>query len=100
LVQRRVAAFPLRLLEEARLVACRSIENLGRALRTGSESRDGMNGAADSSLSFGQPQMDRLPTTTEYTSSIDCISVGVDRMPRNFEPMRKLGRSELTDVTA
>ena len=37
-------------------------------------------------------------------SLIDCISVGVDRMRRNFEPMRKQveapPRSELTDVTA
>jgi len=37
-------------------------------------------------------------------SRIDCISVGVDRMQRNFEPMRKQveawQRSELTDVTA
>ena len=37
-------------------------------------------------------------------SLIDCISVGVDRMHRNFEPMRKQveawQRSELTDVTA
>jgi integrase len=37
-------------------------------------------------------------------SLIDCISVGVDRMQRNFEPMRKQvetwQRSELTDVTA
>jgi hypothetical protein len=37
-------------------------------------------------------------------SLIDCISVGVDRMQRNFEPMRKqVGawqQSELTDVTA
>ena len=37
-------------------------------------------------------------------SLIDCISVGVDRMPRNFEPTRKQveawQRSELTDVTA
>jgi hypothetical protein len=35
-------------------------------------------------------------------SLIDCISVGVDRMQRNFEPMRKQveawQRSELTDV--
>jgi len=34
-------------------------------------------------------------------SLIDCISVGVDRMPRNFEPMRKQveawQRSELTE---
>ena len=37
-------------------------------------------------------------------SLIDCISVGVDGMQRNFEPMRKQvdawQRSELTDVTA
>jgi hypothetical protein len=37
-------------------------------------------------------------------SLIDCISVGVDRMQRNFEPMRKQAeawqRSEVTDVTA
>ena len=37
-------------------------------------------------------------------SLIDCIAVGVDRMQRNFEPMRKQveawQRCELTDVTA
>ena len=37
-------------------------------------------------------------------SLIDCVSVGVDRMQRNFDPMRKQveawQRSELTDVTA
>jgi hypothetical protein len=37
-------------------------------------------------------------------SLIDCVSVGVDRMQRNFEPMRKQveawQRSELSDVTA
>jgi hypothetical protein len=36
-------------------------------------------------------------------SLVDAISVGVDRMQRTFEPMRKqveLWRSELTDVTA
>jgi hypothetical protein len=36
-------------------------------------------------------------------SLIDCISVGVDRIQRNFEPMRKQveawQRRELTDVT-
>jgi len=36
-------------------------------------------------------------------SLIDCISVAVDRMQRNFEPIRKQveawQRSELTDVT-
>lgn len=37
-------------------------------------------------------------------SLIDCISVGVDRMQRNFDPMRKQveawQKAELTDVTA
>jgi hypothetical protein len=37
-------------------------------------------------------------------SLVDCISVGVDRMQRNFEPMRRQvkawHRSELADVTA
>src|SRR6266496_2988761 len=37
-------------------------------------------------------------------SLVDCVSVGVDRMQRNFEPMRKQvegwQRSELTEVTA
>jgi hypothetical protein len=37
-------------------------------------------------------------------SLVDCLSVGVDRMQRNFEPMLKQveawQRSELTDVTA
>jgi len=37
-------------------------------------------------------------------SIIDCISVGVDRMPRNFETMRKQveawQKTELTDATA
>jgi hypothetical protein len=37
-------------------------------------------------------------------SLVDCISVGVDRTHRNFDPMRKQveawQRSELTDVTA
>ena len=37
-------------------------------------------------------------------SLIDCVSVGVDRMQRNFEPMRRQveawQRSELSNVTA
>ena len=47
------------------------------------------------------------PVLAEHSKSfslIDCISVGVDRMQRNFEPMRRQveawQRSELTDVTA
>ena len=44
------------------------------------------------------------PPFSKSFSLIDCISVGVDRMQRNFEPMRKQveawQRSELVDVTA
>jgi hypothetical protein len=44
-----------------------------------------------------------LPFSKSF-SLIDCISVGVDRMQRNFEPMRKQveawQRTELMDVTA
>jgi hypothetical protein len=42
--------------------------------------------------------------TSLFIELIDCISVGVDRMQRNFEPIRKQveawQRSELADVTA
>src|SRR5437660_9654719 len=45
-----------------------------------------------------------LAKHSKSSSLIDCISVGVDRIQRNFEPMRKQveawQRSELTDVTA
>src|SRR4029077_8406727 len=45
-----------------------------------------------------------LAKHSKSLSLIDCISVGVDRMQRNFEPMRKQEeawqRSELTDVSA
>ena len=47
------------------------------------------------------------PVLAKHSKSfllIDCVSVGVDRMQRNVEPIRKqVGawqRSELTDVTA
>jgi hypothetical protein len=47
------------------------------------------------------------PVLAKYSKSfslIDCISVGVDRMQRSFEPMRKQveawQRSELADLTA
>jgi hypothetical protein len=50
---------------------------------------------------------DFTPVLAKHSKSfslIDCISVGVDRMQRNFDPMRKQvetwQRSELTDVTA
>jgi hypothetical protein len=45
-----------------------------------------------------------LAKNSKSFSLIDCILVGVGRMQRNFEPMRKQveawQRSELTDVTA
>jgi hypothetical protein len=45
-----------------------------------------------------------LAKRSKSFSLIDCVSVGVDRMQRNFEPMRKqVGawqKSELSDVTA
>ena len=45
-----------------------------------------------------------LAKHSKSSSLIDCISVGVDRMQRSFEPMRKQveawQRSDLTDVTA
>jgi hypothetical protein len=45
-----------------------------------------------------------LAKHSKSVSLIDCVSVGVDRMQRNFEPMRKQveawQRCELTDVTA
>src|SRR5881398_2054672 len=50
---------------------------------------------------------DFTPVLAKHSKSfnlIDCISVGVDRMQRNFEPMRKQveawRESELADVTA
>jgi len=50
---------------------------------------------------------DFTPVLAKHSKSfslIDCISVGVDRMQRNFEPMRKQveawQKRELTDVTA
>jgi Domain of unknown function (DUF932) len=50
---------------------------------------------------------DFTPVLAKHSKSfslIDCVSVGVDRMQRNFEPMRKQveawQKCELTDVTA
>ena len=50
---------------------------------------------------------DFTPVLAKHSKSfslIDCVSVGVDRMQRNFEPIRKQveawQRSALTDVTA
>jgi len=63
-------------------------------------------------LIFAAPEFGNIvlgvftPVLAKHSKSfslIDCISVGVDRMQRNFEPMRKQveawQRSELTDVT-
>jgi len=45
-----------------------------------------------------------LANHSKSFSLIDCIAIGVDRMVRNFEPMRKQmaawQRGELTDVRA
>ena len=62
---------------------------------------------------FTRPQSGNIvpgvftPVLAKHSKSfslIDCVSVGVDRMQRNFEPMRKQveawQRSELIDVTA
>jgi hypothetical protein len=62
---------------------------------------------------FTGPELENIvlgvfsPVLAKHSKSfslVDCISVGVDRMQRNFEPMRKQvetwQRSELTDVTA
>jgi hypothetical protein len=64
-------------------------------------------------LRFAGPEFGNIvsgvftPVLAKHSKSfslIDCISVGVDRMQRNFEPMRKQveawQKSELTDVTA
>jgi hypothetical protein len=65
---------------------------------------DEMAQAVCSNLAFSA---DFTPVLAKYSKSfspIDCISVGVDRMQRNFELIRKQveawQRSELTDVTA
>ena len=72
------------------------------------------NDIAERGVSSGKPRQFRdivsgvfTPVLAKHSKSfslIDCISVGVDRMQRNFEPMRKQveawQKSELTDVTA
>ena len=61
----------------------------------------GLKGAAAADNRFlGTPV---LAKPSKSSSLIDCISVGVDRMQPNFEPMLKQvemwQKSELTDVT-
>ena len=57
-----------------------------------------------SNMAFAGDFTSVLAKHSKSSSLIDCISVGVDLMQRNFEPMRKQvetwQRSELTDVTA
>ena len=57
-----------------------------------------------SNMAFGGDFTPVLAKHSKSFSLIDCISVGVDRMQRNFEPMRKQveawQRLELTDVNA
>ena len=57
-----------------------------------------------SNMAFSGDFTPVLAKHSKTFSLIDCIAVGVDRMQRNFEPMRKQveawQRSELTDVTA
>ena len=64
----------------------------------------GITGAKGSNLALAGAFTRVLAKHSKSFSLIDCVSVGVDRMQRNFEPMRKQveawqGR-ELTDVTA
>ena len=58
----------------------------------------------DQNIAFSGVSTSVLATHSKSFSLIDCISVGVDRMQRNFEPMRKQvetwQRSELTDAAA
>ena len=80
----------------------------------------GIRNSHDKSLRLGLPAGLRVfvcsnmalsgeftPVLAKHSKSfslIDCVSVGVDRMQRNFEPMRKqveaLQKSELADVSA
>jgi Domain of unknown function (DUF932) len=57
-----------------------------------------------SNMAFSGDFTPMLAKHSKSLSLIDCIAVGVDRMQRNFEPMRRQidawQRSELTDVTA
>jgi hypothetical protein len=57
-----------------------------------------------SNMAFSGEFTPVLAKHSKSFSLIDCISVGVDRMQRNFEPMRKQVEawqiSEPTDVTA
>jgi hypothetical protein len=57
-----------------------------------------------SNMAFSGDFTPLLAKHSKSFSLIDCVSVGVDRMQRNFEPMRKQveawQQSELTEVTA
>jgi hypothetical protein len=62
------------------------------------------SGAERSNMAFAGDFAPVLAKHSKSFSLVDCISVGVDRMQRNFDPMRKQVEawqgSELTDVTA
>ena len=64
----------------------------------------GLKGSDDGHMAFSGDFTPVLAKHSKSFSLIDCVSVGVDRMQRNFEPMRKQvelwRQSELTDVTA
>jgi hypothetical protein len=70
----------------------------------GSSAKIGNNDYLHQNIAFNGAFTPVLAKHSKSFSLIDCISVGVDRMQRNFEPMRKQveewQRSELTDVTA
>ena len=65
---------------------------------------DGYRVFVCSNMAFSGDFTPVLAKHAKSFSLIDCVSVGVDRMQRNFEPMRKQVMawrgSELTDVTA
>ena len=76
---------------------------LSQARRSSASRKSKTHGAESGNIVTGA----FTPVLAKHSKSfslIDCISVGVDRMQRNFEPMRKQvetwQRSELTDVTA
>jgi hypothetical protein len=64
----------------------------------------GYRGFVCSNMAFSGDFTPVLAKHSKSFSLVDAISVGVDRMQRNFEPMRKQvelwRQSELTDVTA
>jgi len=90
-------------IDELMLSVCAVILNV----QTHRSPRDERNDQQRGNSSFMVLSRAFTPVLAKHSNSfslIDCVSVGVDRMQRNFEPMRKQleasRRSELTDVTA